>query len=268
MRRTFEAAVAALLVLRRLRVVGAESLDIVIELFQDPLCYEFFSKSTYMDSICYANLYTDGTSIAFAAKIIDFADGDQGRNIFAVGEYSDDCYSLYSAKRIWREGECNPWIGPNIWAMMSTKPRSKTCQGDGCSRLSQTIQTFYEQSGCTGLQYAQIKFPVQSECLRYYNGTQKFAVDGAVTTITQTDYPLNDNCCAEGCATEAALGTVYSLENERCYTFYKDKAPRSFKWTMDIYSENPGGGGAGPRVPPLAVQAALGLAAWAATAPA
>ncbi|CAK9009205.1 unnamed protein product [Durusdinium trenchii] len=167
---------------------------------------------------CYANLYTNQTK-AFKVRIVGFT----GVSKYDVYDYTDACHTLYRPKRTLNEGQCTRFAVGGYFAELRSRLRSSTCVGDSCSRMAVTTQRFYSEANCLGLPYQIYTYPVQTECMRWSNGTQTFRVDPTTTNVTQVDYLVNDKCGGDNVR-------IYVMSVGYCYELYPDRAPRSFKW--------------------------------------
>ncbi|CAK9078019.1 Uncharacterized protein SCF082_LOCUS37362 [Durusdinium trenchii] len=126
------------------------------------------------------------------------------------------------------EGQCTRFAVGGYFAELRSRLRSSTCVGDSCSRMAVTTQRFYSEANCLGLPYQIYTYPVQTECMRWSNGTQTFRVDPTTTNVTQVDYLVNDKCGGDNVR-------IYVMSVGYCYELYPDRAPRSFKWEVERY---------------------------------
>jgi len=228
------AAAAELVVL-----AGADALDIYVELYTDSSC--LLSKQSELLLVsdqCYAGTFTEVTK-AYTVKAVGFG----ADSSFDLAQYTDACSTLYTAKRNIKAGVCSPWFGGTFMVKASTRLRSEVCTED-CSTLSLAIQTFYEGDGCTGVEKWANSWPVQSECLRFWNGTQKFEANAGATTITQSDFPGDDFCSGDGpVETSQMTGDCTADDISRCCISMPtnvglpDDAPRSFSWRIQQASQ-------------------------------
>jgi hypothetical protein len=222
----------------------ADSWDVFVELFSDSGClYDKYGEVTLVDSQCYANTYST-LSKAFTVKMVAFGALPE----FDIAEYTDDCQELYTAKRTAPAGACGRWFGP-LRAKLSVRPRSTTCT-EGCSELSMAVQTFYENSACTGREAFANAFPVQNECLRFFNGTQQFTADSS--NVYQKDYPANDDCTGDEVDS-------YAMAVGQCMPMFTKKSPRSVMWHIQNFPMLTTGTTSGS--PPLAPCCSVGIAA-------
>jgi hypothetical protein len=219
-------ALAFVLTLARLprQAEAADGLDLQVQLYQDQNCFVWAEDLTLLDNECYANVYSN-LSKAFTLKIVGFGMSGSAD----LSEYLDECHTSASIKRNFMFGNCKRFVGP-YWAVISGRYRSNTCLGESCSRLSIAYQTFYRTSICQDLMYA-FRYPLQNECLRWSNGTQKFAVDPTYVNITQVDYLGMETCADEG----GFLTRTYTITNGECLQLFGSQAEQSFKWTVDYY---------------------------------
>jgi len=120
-----------------------------------------------------------------------------------------------------RVGQCTPFLGP-FYAIFSILQRTVGCLGSECSSVQLVRQQFYSTMLCDRAPSAVFKYPVSRECMRYFNGTQTFAVDNANTNITEKDYE-NDRRCT-------GVTLTYSMKLNLCYPLHGNQG---FKWVMD-----------------------------------
>lgn len=220
-------ALSLLLVVTQLaRHCRGDTLDIQADLFRDPNCFERFDTLSLTENGCYANIYGN-TSKAFKFEVVSFT---SPQNVMFY-EYRDACNNLAVPARKIRTAMCAPFTA-GLYTMLTTLLRSSTCQGAGCSNLAEGIQSFYTTLDCKGIATQILRVPLQSECLRYYNGTQIFMVDRTSTNITEVDYTLNGAC-------SGPLQSSYNIKNGFCYTLYtaglttETDAVRSFQWQVE-----------------------------------
>ncbi|CAJ1387147.1 unnamed protein product [Effrenium voratum] len=192
-------------------------LDVDVTLYLDSNCFERYDTLLLLDDGCYANLYTNLTK-AFKLKIVGFS----GVSKYDIYDYIDACHTQFSPKRTLSSGKCERFVG-GYFAVIKSRLRSSTCVGESCSRLAVTTQRFFSEAECLGLPYQIYTYPVQTECMRWSNGTQTFRVDPTTTNVTQVDYIMNDKCNGDQMRT-------YIMSVGWCYELYADRAPRSFKW--------------------------------------
>jgi len=202
------------------RTGRADTLDISVRLYRDANCFERAEELLLMDNACYANLYSNATR-AFSMKLVGF----NTPPLIDLLEYTDDCNTALP-KRTITGGRCERLMG-GFYGIFEHRFRSSTCTGDRCSTLNVVVQRFYSQVGCRGLAYKTFKYPIQSECMRWSNGTQTFKADSTFTNITQVDYLTNDVC-------QGSLRSTYSMTANRCYPLYANKIPRSFDWRVEL----------------------------------
>jgi hypothetical protein len=202
----------------------ADTLDIEVAMYSDQNCFQRFDNLLLLDDSCYANLYSNLTK-AYKLKIVGFT-GEKKMDLF---EYSDACHTQFSPKRTIEVGKCRRFVG-SFFAITKIRLRSSTCVGPDCSRLAVVVNKFFSEKACAGLPYQIYTHPVQDECLRWSNGTQGFTVDPTNTNITQMDYLMNDKCKGD-------LRRRLTIQNDYCYELYKDKVPKSFRWTITRYDD-------------------------------
>jgi len=205
---------------------AAETWDISAQLFRDPQCFERAEDIVLLDEGCYANMYSNITK-AYSLKITSY----NYPRVVDLYEYSDNCQSIAVPPKSLIVDVCEKYTGA-YWAKITIKYRSTICVGESCSDLLVGLQKFYDDADCGALSdgrgkpyYAELRFPLQRECLRYSNGTQTFSIDKSMTNITQADYPQNRAC-------NGALKKGYTIALEKCYPLRVDKPPRSFKWHL------------------------------------
>jgi len=212
-----------------LETCHADTLDIDVKMYQDSNCFERRDDLLLLDDTCYANVYTNLTK-AFSMKITKF-DGQQEVDLF---DYTDDCETLFSPKRTLKADKCERFIA-GYFGIIKIRLRATTCEGSDCSRLAVTEQRFFSEENCQGLPYQIYTYPIQKECLRWYDGTQEFSVDPGNTRITQIDYVGFDKCDGPPYGPNQATTKRYIMENGQCYPLYEDRAPRSFMWQIKRY---------------------------------
>mmetsp|Transcript_15103 Transcript_15103/g.31585 ORF Transcript_15103/g.31585 Transcript_15103/m.31585 type:complete len:261 (-) Transcript_15103:202-984(-) len=215
------AAACALLCL--LPGVSGDALDIEVQLFRDPNCFERAQDITLLDSGCYGNIYSN-LSKAFLVRMVGFGDPER----FNLFEYVGTCHLEYQYSALPRSiqgGRCTRFVGP-FYGILRSSFRSNTCAGSDCSTLNVAMQNFFSDAGCEGLPVQTFKYPLQNACLRWSNGTQTFQVDSTYSNITQVDYPGNDVC-------SGGFRRTYVITNRRCYSLYPDRSPRSFSWNVE-----------------------------------
>jgi hypothetical protein len=198
---------------------AADTLDVGVDLYQDSNCFERQDNLMLVDSGCYGNLYSNLTK-AFSVRIVGFT-GTQKVDLY---EYIDACHNTFSAKRTLLVGQCQRFVG-GFFAVLSLRFRSTTCSGESCSRIAVAVQSFFSAASCQGLPYQIYTYPVQRECMRWYNGTQTFTVDPSNSNISQIDYIGSDAC-------SGGLTRAYTITNGECYSLYADQPPRSFQWAI------------------------------------
>lgn len=202
---------------------ASDTLDVDVKLYTDSNCLFPYTDMLLLDDGCYANLYTNQTK-AFKVRIVGFT----GVSKYDVYDYTDACHTLYRPKRTLNEGQCTRFAVGGYFAELRSRLRSSTCVGDSCSRMAVTTQRFYSEANCLGLPYQIYTYPVQTECMRWSNGTQTFRVDPTTTNVTQVDYLVNDKCGGDNVR-------IYVMSVGYCYELYPDRAPRSFKWEVERY---------------------------------
>jgi len=220
------ATLACFLALAWLPQLGrADTFHIGVNLFTDLNCLFKADNFIATDGGCYANKYAPNMTLGFSMTIVGFNDPAK----IDFYEYSDDCHTLSKPKRTLQGGvdRCNLFLG-SLYAQFNLRFRSNTCQGESCSTLAITIQTFYNGAGCSGPEYAVFRYPVQGECLRATNGTQEITTSGDDSNITLNDYIGSDNC-----EPPWTRNRLYSIVNQYCYPLYVNRAPRSFVWRVE-----------------------------------
>eukprot|EP00933_Yihiella_yeosuensis_P073774 TRINITY_DN82514_c0_g1_i1.p1 TRINITY_DN82514_c0_g1~~TRINITY_DN82514_c0_g1_i1.p1 ORF type:complete len:263 (-),score=16.00 TRINITY_DN82514_c0_g1_i1:55-843(-) len=205
-----------------IRLGGADTLDIDVRMYRDSNCFERHEELLLLDNGCYGNVYSNLTK-AYSLRIVGFT----GLKKLDLYDYVDACNTLFSPKRQIVAGRCERFVG-GFFGIATIKLRASTCEGSECSRLSVAIQSFYSAKLCAGLPSQMYTYPVQSECMRWFNGTKTYIVDPTGTNITQTDYLMNDQC-------KGTLTKSYAMKNGECYALYDDRAPRSFRWVIQRY---------------------------------
>lgn len=221
----------------------ADALDIYVELYTDSACLlPKQSELLLVSDQCYAGTFTEATK-AYTVKTVGFG----ADSSFDLTQYTDDCGTAYSptgdindATSKIQAGVCSSWFGSAFMAKASVRLRSEVCTED-CSTLSLAIQTFYRGDGCTGLELYAYSWPVQSECLRYWNGTQQFVANAGATTITQMDYPGDDFCSGSAETYQMTADCTEDDVGDCCMSLttdvgLDDDAPRSFSWRIQTVS--------------------------------
>lgn len=196
----------------------AETWDLQLNVFKDPVCTERVEDVVYMDEGCYANLYNNMTK-AFKLKIIAF---DYPQSV-EINEYSDNCHTVKLGPRYIPTGSCTRLVS-GVYAEVTLILRSKTCVGE-CSKLAVSAQEFFDQENCEGLPFVTYWYPTPG-CIRSFNGTQELALstDLSGSNITMTDYTYNNHC-------NGGIVKTYMVQSGACFALYDDRTPRSFKWT-------------------------------------
>merc|ERR1712137_1141833 len=112
---------------------------------------------------------------------------------------------------------------------MKIRYRSLACFGGAaeCSDLVLGTQKFFDLADCKGPANPTFTFPMQGECMRATNGTQKFSVDASGYNISQKTYEGDDAC-------NGGIQRNYATQNGRCWPLYEDRPPRSFMWEVDL----------------------------------
>jgi len=200
----------------------ADTYDVNVKLYTDPNCIYWADEPLLLDGGCYANIYSNNTK-AFTLRIVYFNEPQR----IDFREYTDDCYDLAAPKRTFIAGRCI-FLAGSFWAEMSIRERGSTCSGPQCSPLAVVVQNFYSRGDCTGATYALYRYPVQSECLRWSNGTQTLTATSGDQNITLVDYYDSDNCMGGG----AGSSRVYNIMNQYCYPLSAMQAPRSVMWRV------------------------------------
>lgn len=229
---------AAALTLCRLplQALAADSLDISVILYRDSSCFETFDELLLLDEGCYANSYTN-RSQAFSFKLVGF--GTQGSA--DLTEYTDDCHnpvvpaSERHSSTNYREGACLEFMAPQspLYAVVRARRRSNTCVGDSCSRLTIAYQRFYLDAHCENATF-DFAYPLQQECMVYFNGTQTFMGFEPFHNITQVDYLGDYNCNASHPHIRTTVVTA-----DVCFGLYSQDLPhmpQSFRWHIDQYT--------------------------------
>lgn len=197
----------------------ADTYDIGIKLYTDPNCIYWADDLLLLDGGCYANIYSNTTK-AFTLRIVYF---NQPQRI-DFREYTDDCYELAAPKRTFIAGRCI-FLSGSFYAEMSIRERGSTCSGPQCSPLAVVVQSFFSRIDCTGATYALYRYPIQTECLRWSNGTQTLTTTAGDQNITLVDYFDTDNC-------QGGSMRTYTIMNQYCYPLSALEAPRSVMWRV------------------------------------
>lgn len=208
------------------KLCQADTYDIGVYLYTDPNCLFRASEFLLLDGGCYANKWAPNGTKGFKMNIVFFNDPAR----IDMREYIDDCHTLAMPKRTVTVGtdRCNPFLG-SMYAQFDIRFRSNTCKGPKCSKLSIAVQTFYMQAACAGPTFSIFRYPVQSECLRAFNGTQDLYASTDGGNITLTDYSGSYNCKR----VEGGRVRTYSIMNAMCYPLYSTNSPRSFQWRIE-----------------------------------
>jgi len=216
------AAVVALSLASLCQVALADTMDINVVLYKDPNCFERADDMVLLDQGCYANRF-DNMTKAFQLKVVVF---DEKPKI-DLREYINNCYEafLFKPARTLEGGRCERFVG-GFYVQTSLRLRSTTCEGYSCSPISVAVQRFYSEEGCTGVVVENNNYPLQSECMRFSNGTQAFKLGDTDNNITQVDYLGNDGC-------NGVLQRSYSMIDGNCYSLYSDSSPKSFIWMVE-----------------------------------
>lgn len=209
-----------------LRQSHADTYDIGVKLFTDPNCLFKAQDFLLLDGGCYANKWAPNATKGYRMNIVYFNSPER----IDMRDFADDCHTLAMPKRTMTAGKdvCNPFLG-SMYAQFDIRFRSNTCQGDMCSNLAIAVQTFYKQYGCSGPAHAIFRFPVQGECLRAMNGTQKLLASGDDSNISLVDYSGGDDCNPG----RDIRVRDYSINNQYCYPLYTAEPPRSFSWRVE-----------------------------------
>lgn len=204
------------------RTWAGDAVDINVRLYSDPNCFSRSDEAVLIDKGCYANRYDDATK-AFELKIVVY-DGDQQVD---MREYVNDCdpAKLYRPARTMKAGRCERFVG-GFYAVLGLRLRSTACEGVSCSPISVAVQSFYASGGCQGVPLSKETFPLQSECMRWWNGTRILRMDPNGREITQIDYPGNDKC-------NGATEVRYSMTSGTCFPLFGASGPRSFLWVVE-----------------------------------
>lgn len=102
-----------------------------------------------------------------------------------------------------------------------------------CSPLKLVVQEFFSTTNCRGPPFAEYKYPIERECLRYSNGTQIFFCDPKYINVTEIDFQANQRC--------DGLQIKYVMKLNLCYQLYGN---RGFRWRTDgdfLFSAAPRG---------------------------
>eukprot|EP00929_Paragymnodinium_shiwhaense_P031826 TRINITY_DN17752_c0_g1_i1.p1 TRINITY_DN17752_c0_g1~~TRINITY_DN17752_c0_g1_i1.p1 ORF type:complete len:299 (-),score=37.19 TRINITY_DN17752_c0_g1_i1:356-1252(-) len=195
----------------------AETWDIQLQLYRDPVCMERVEDILLMDQGCYANLYSNITK-AYSLKILFF---NYPQSI-EVREFSDNCQSIARPPRPMGTERCVRFLG-GLWAVVRLLFRSPTCVGE-CSKLGVSEQVFYPEKNCGGRPIKSFWYPSPG-CMRAANGTQELGLntDSRGTNITFTDFIYNSAC-------DGGIVKVYEVPSGSCFPLYEDRSPRSFQW--------------------------------------
>jgi len=196
--------------------------DLNVQLYSDPNCFQPADEMVLVDKGCYANRYANITK-SFSLKIVVF-DGDKKIDL---REYVEDCNAahLYRPARTIEAGRCEAFVG-GFYAIFGLRLRSDACEGVTCSPISVARQSWYLQSGCQGVASKVLDFPIQGECLRWWNGTRTYRMDEYGMNITQTDYPGNDGC-------NSRYQEHYNIESGTCFPLFDSEGPKSFLWRIE-----------------------------------
>jgi len=211
-----------------LPIVWADTYDVSVRLYQDANCFESADDLTLLNEGCYANLWGNASK-AFKVKITDFIKPQS----VDVRLYSGTCHGHNEATMMRTlaagMGRCERFPDRNspYFGVVNLVFRGGSCPADTlCSKKLKTVQqTFYEQKLCQGRPTGFSEFPVQGECMRYFNGTQSYYLDPSGQNITQVNYAGSDKCDGNDRRT-------YHIVNTMCYPLYTDVAPRSFSWAI------------------------------------
>lgn len=215
-------ALAGLVVLQSLWRAAADSVDVNVQLFRDANCYERVDQMVLLDQGCYANRYDNRTK-AFMLKILVFDGADQQIELTQYVNYCDPV-SLYSPGRSLRVGRCALFVG-GFYAQVALRLRSLTCEGVSCSPISVATQQFFQDADCIGVVTETFTYPLQGECMRFYNGTQVFTMSDYGRTITEVDYNGNGGCAGNDVRT-------YVMPSGTCYPVTDGQAG-SFLWMVE-----------------------------------
>jgi len=204
------------------RGLAGDAVDLNVQLYSDPNCFQPADEMILVDEGCYANRYANITK-SFQLKIVVFS----GEEKIDLREYVEDCNPahLYRPARTIEAGRCEPFVG-GFYAVFGLRLRSAACEGGTCSPISVARQSFYWESGCSGVASKVLDFPVQGECLRWWNGTRNYRMDDYGENITVTDYPGNDGC-------NSGYQLHYTIESGTCFPLFESKGPKSFLWRIE-----------------------------------
>lgn len=222
-RRTVAAAVLPCsLVFDAVRHASADSWDIGLQLYHDLNCFERAEELLLLDQGCYANVFSNLTSAnAYMLKIVDFEDPER----VDLYLYEDDCRTEGYNPRTLLAGRCERFTGA-FWAMFRLRFRSTTCEGNDCSLLKTVRQEYFDSENCVGSVHSSNLYPMQGECMMYFNGSQAFEADPSGANISMIDFAGNYDC-------DGGMITTYTAYNNDCLNLYQDKNPRSFRWVVD-----------------------------------
>lgn len=206
------------------RGLAGDSVDVNVLLYSDPNCFDRSDKMVLLDRGCYANRYANETK-AFELTIVVF----EGDPKVDLREFVNDCQAenLYSPSRTLKAGRCERFVG-GFYAIIALRLRSNACEGASCSPISVARQSFFTLHSCQGVASQVYEYPLQGECLRWWNGTRLFRTDDYGNNISQVDYPGSDGC--NGGQTER-----YETLSGMCFPLDSTDptSPKSFLWEVD-----------------------------------
>jgi len=208
----------------------ADTVDIGVQLFRDPLCYESAGEALLTENVCYANSYTNQT-FGLKFRIVHF---DPPALIY-MWNFLDECKTQDGLLKTITAQRCTEYTG-SLWCKMSLRERSNVYVGPDCSTMQLGVQNFYAATTCSGPTVNTFSYPIQGECLAAsQTGSVEFQLSGP--NLTRRDYIGNKKCLVPSNltiveSTSSTIGRCYPLPLQGSRR-WQLRPPRSFRWSVE-----------------------------------